>query len=69
MDSDPFSANATSQLSSDFKSAISTSPLEQSLHNTSRLERGHSKLLAHPCYMSALVSSLNPMKMQNPLPV
>lgn len=46
MDSDPFCANATSQLSSDFKSAVSTSPLEQSLHNTSRLERVHSELLA-----------------------
>lgn len=42
MDSDPFSANATSQLSSDFKDAVSTSPLEQSLQITSHLQRGHS---------------------------
>lgn len=42
MDSDPFSANATSRMSSDFRSAISTSPLEQSLHNASHLERRNS---------------------------
>ena len=45
MDSDPFSANATSQLSSDFKSAVSTSPLEQRLHQKSRLGRTHSEFL------------------------
>lgn len=39
MDSDPFTANATSRLSSDFRSAVSTSPLEQSLHNVGHLER------------------------------
>ena len=51
MDSDPFSANATSQLSSEFRDAVSTSPLEQSLQITSRLERAHSASgrLRHPC--------------------
>lgn len=39
MDSDPLTANATSPLSSDFRSAVSTSPLEQSLHNLGHLER------------------------------
>lgn len=42
MDSDPFSANATSRMSSDFCSAITISPLEQSLHNVSHLERRNS---------------------------
>ncbi|CAL5220069.1 g2020 [Coccomyxa viridis] len=45
MDSDPFSANATSQLSSDFKSAVSTSPLEHRLHRKSRLDQAHSAAL------------------------
>lgn len=45
MDSDPFSANATSQLSSDFKSAVSTSPLEHRLHRKSRLDQAHSEFL------------------------
>lgn len=45
MDSDPFSANATSQLSSDFRSAVSTSPLEHRLHHKSRLDRAHSESL------------------------
>lgn len=46
MDSDPFTANATSRLSSDFHSAVSTSPLEQSLHNVGHLERACSAPLA-----------------------
>ena len=45
MTSDPFSANATSQLSPDFKSAVSTSPLETRLHHRSRLDRAHSESL------------------------
>ena len=45
MESDPFSANATSQLSSDFKSAVRTSPLEHRLHHKSRLDRAHSECL------------------------
>ncbi|CAL8465868.1 g5404 [Coccomyxa elongata] len=51
MDSDPFSANATSRMSSDFRSAISTSPLEQSLHNVSHLDRRNSA--AAPSTVSA----------------
>ncbi|EIE18091.1 hypothetical protein COCSUDRAFT_60584 [Coccomyxa subellipsoidea C-169] len=39
MDSDPFTANATSRMSSDFRSAVSTSPLEHSLHHAGHLER------------------------------
>ena len=46
MNSDPFSANATSQLSSDFKSAASTSPLEHRLHHKSRLDRTHSESMS-----------------------
>lgn len=46
MNSDPFSANATSQLSSDFKSAVSTSPLEHRLHHKSRLDRTHSESMS-----------------------
>ena len=46
MDSDPFSTNASSQLSSGFKSAISTSPSEHRLHHKSHLARAHSE---HQC--------------------
>jgi hypothetical protein len=45
MDSDPFSANATSQLSSVFKDAVST---EHSLQMTSQHAHSHSELLYHP---------------------
>ena len=58
MDSDPFSANATSQLSSVFKDAVSN---EHSLQMTSQHERSHSEWLsATPacCRTSACVQVL-----------
>ena len=56
MDSDPFSANATSQLSFVFKDAVST---EHSLQMTSQHDRSHSELLYHPHMQPHVLPAVN----------
>ena len=66
MDSDPFSANATSQLSSVFKDAVSN---EHSLQMTSQHERSHSEWLCHPCMLQQITTTLTVCNYSANLPI